>query len=246
MKIIYAIGGGEINDLETFEIDKKIVEASGKKNPKALFIPTASGEPQGYVDSFDKLYGDKLGCETDCLLLIDGRTSSEEAEKKIMSSDIIYVGGGNTGMMMEVWKKYNVDKHLIEAHEKGIILSGLSAGSICWFNKGQSDIEQFEVGSLDNYTIIDGIGLIDAMHSPHYNEDKREIDFSLKMENYDGVGIAIDNNCAIEFNGNEYKVHKSDPTANAYKVFKSSEGVTKEVLDNMDEYNSLDELLIKL
>ena len=191
MKTIYAIGGGEISELETFDIDKQIVKASGKKNPKALFIPTASGEPQAYVDMFDQLYGEKLGCETDSLILLDGTTNSQEARKKIMSSDIIYVGGGNTRMMMEVWKKYNLDKYLIEAHEKGIILSGLSAGSICWFSKGQSDIEEFEAGNLNNYTIVDGIGLIEAMHSPHYNEDNREIDFELKLKNYFSIILII-------------------------------------------------------
>jgi len=243
MKILYAIGGGEISELETFKIDEAIVASAEKRHPKALFIPTASGEPEGYVDSFVKLYGDRLGCEIDVLRLLDGNTSSLEAEEKIMSSDIVYVGGGNTRMMMAVWKEYGLDKSLKKAHEKGIVLSGLSAGSICWFSKGQSDIEEFKRGSLDNYTCVDGIGILDAMHCPHYNEDTRDIDFAEKIKSFDGIGIAIDNNCAIEIKNNTYKIHKSDSKANAYKIYYKNKELFKEVLDNEDEYLSLEELM---
>lgn len=85
MKIIYAIGGGEISALETYKIDKEIVAAAGKRNPKALFIPTASSEAEAYIDFFNKLYGEKLGCETDVLKLLDGQTNPFEAENKILS-----------------------------------------------------------------------------------------------------------------------------------------------------------------
>jgi len=243
MKILYAIGGGEISELETFNIDKKIVASAGKKNPKVLFIPTASGEPEGYVDSFNKLYGDKLGCETDVLKILDGNTNSQEAEKKIMSSDIVYVGGGNTRMMMKVWKEYGIDESLRKAHEKGVILSGMSAGSICWFSEGQSDTESFERGSLDNYTSVAGIGIFDALHCPHYNEDTRDVDFDERIKSFDGIGIAIDNNCAIEIRDNVYKIHKSDSNANAYKIYYKDEVVHKELLDNEDKYLPLEKLM---
>lgn len=243
MKILYAIGGGEISELETYKIDKKIVAAAGKSKPKALFIPTASGEPENYIDSFNKTYGEKLGCETDVLKLLDGKTNSIEAEKKILSSDIVYVGGGNTRMMMKVWKEYGIDKILKKAHENGIILSGMSAGSICWFSKGQSDTEEFEIGSLDNYTTVDGIGIFEAMHCPHYNQDTREIDFKERIKSFDGIGIAIDNNCAIEIRNETYKIHKSDPKANAYKIYYKDNLVYKEILDNEDNYISLEELM---
>ncbi|MBI9014659.1 MAG: Type 1 glutamine amidotransferase-like domain-containing protein [Clostridiales bacterium] len=243
MKILYAIGGGEISELETYKIDKAIVASTGKKAPKVLFIPTASGEPEGYVDSFNKLYGEKLGCKTDVLRLLEGNTSPLEAEKKILSSDIIYVGGGNTRMMMKVWQEYGIDIILKKAHEDGIILSGMSAGSICWFSKGQSDTEEFERGSLDNYTTVDGIGIFDAMHCPHYNEDTRDVDFDERIKSFDGIGIAIDNNCAIEIRSNTFKIHKADSKANAYKIYYKNEVVHKVVLDNEEEYLSLEELM---
>jgi len=124
MKRLFAIGGGELRLSETLEIDKKIVEASGKANPKLLFIPTASGEPIGYVESIQNIYGSILGCNVATLFLLDGKLTKEDIRRSILDSDIVYVGGGNTKLMMQVWRENEVDKVLIEAYEKGIILSG--------------------------------------------------------------------------------------------------------------------------
>lgn len=241
MGIIFAIGGGEISNLETFYLDKKIVEATQKKNPRALFIPTASGEPQEYIDAFHHVYGDKLHCKTDSLLLLEGKTSAEEAKRKIMDADLIYVGGGNTRRMMQIWQRYGVDNALKEAYEKGKVLSGLSAGSICWFKSGHSDSNSFDGVENWDYIRIEGLNLIDAMHCPHYNEDTREEDFDKKVLEYDEIGIAIDNNCAIEFKSNHYIVHKSDPRAKAYKVYQIDGKIVREELNNMTEYKLIEE-----
>ena len=93
-----------------------------------MFIPTASDDSQGYIDVFNNIYGDKLGCITDTLLLINKDASDKDIKNKILSSDIIYVGGGNTSKMLDIWRKHKVDEYLGQAFEKGAILSGLSAG----------------------------------------------------------------------------------------------------------------------
>ncbi|SKC81873.1 Type 1 glutamine amidotransferase-like domain-containing protein [Maledivibacter halophilus] len=197
MRYIFAIGGGEISELETFGIDKKIVEAAKKAKPNVLFIPTASGEPQGYIDSFNNVYGKKLGCKTDVLLLLEGK-----------------------------------------------ILCGLSAGSICWFKSGHGDSESFETEGKWNYIRVEGINLLDAMHCPHYNEDNREEDFSKKILEYDEIGIAIDNNCAIEFKENSYRVHKTEKEAKAYKVYLDKGQIIKEELVNITEYKSVKRVVL--
>lgn len=243
MGTIFAIGGGEIRDLETFAIDRKVVESTGKKNPKALFIPTASDEPQGYIDSFNYVYGEKLECNTGVLLLLEGKTSTEEARKKIMDADIIHVGGGNTRKMLQVWEKYGVDISLIEAYENGKILSGLSAGSICWFKSGHSDSNSFDSGNGWNYVKIEGLNLIDAIHCPHYNEGAREEGFNEMILEYDEIGIAIDNNCAIEFKDNYYKIHKSDIQSKAYKIYQVDGKIIREELNNTSGYKLIKELL---
>ena len=134
MRKIIAIGGGEIGrpgvKNETLGIDREIIKLSGKENPKLLFIPTASGDALGYIESAQNHFGKKLGCKIDSLELIIKKYSKKEISDKILNSDIIYVGGGNTLKMMKVWRKFGVDALLEKAMKKGIDLSGLSAGSL--------------------------------------------------------------------------------------------------------------------
>src|SRR4030043_680356 len=141
MKIV-AIGGGEIGrpgyPIETTKIDKEIISLTGEKYPRLLFIPTASSDSESYFEVVQKYFGKKLGCKTDILCLIKDKLNKIQIAEKIFNSDIIYVGGGNTANTMRVWKKNELDKILKKAGKKGIILSGLSAGSICWFKYGLS------------------------------------------------------------------------------------------------------------
>ena len=79
MRKIVAIGGGEIGrpgfPIETLAIDKQIIASSGKKHPKLLFIPTASGDSEGYVQVVQKYFGKKLGCKVDTLYLVKQKIS---------------------------------------------------------------------------------------------------------------------------------------------------------------------------
>lgn len=221
MKII-AIGGGDLRLNETFEIDKFIAQLTGKENPKALFIPTASGEAEGYINAFNKVYKDKLGCKTDALLLKTGNLSDDQIEDKIMSSDLIYVGGGNTRMMIDIWKEKKIDKYLKNAGEKGTVLSGLSAGAICWFRYGHSDSERFDGQEGWNFILVDGLGFINAAACPHYNEDGRS-GFDQMLFRIGLNGVAIENNCAIFIEDDKFKIIKSNEKANVY-LLKSNNG----------------------
>ena len=108
---------------ETLAIDRKIVCLTGKGSPKALFIPTASGDSPRYWQSFQEVYGEELGCESDVLYLLGVSPTKEELEQRILSADLVYVGGGNTLKMMRRWRKLGVDKVLKEAYRRGIVLS---------------------------------------------------------------------------------------------------------------------------
>src|SRR5437867_120737 len=96
----------------TRSIDKEIVRLTGKKNPRALFIPTASGDDPEYWERFQKVYADKLGCRTDVLFLLNIKISVTEIKDKIKKADLIYIGGGNTLKMMRRWRVLGVDKLL--------------------------------------------------------------------------------------------------------------------------------------
>lgn len=242
MRTIVAIGGGELRNLETYEIDQYIVKATGKKNPKALFIPTASGEAKGYIDTFNEIYGERLGCITDSLLLLSENLTNVQIKEKIFSSDLIYVGGGNTIKMMEIWRSRNIDHYLKEAYKKGTVLSGLSAGSICWFKFGDRESNSYgDNNGEPGYICAEGLGLINAIHCPHYELGREDFDEIMKSQNL--IGIALENNCALVIKDNEIRIIKSDINANGYKIVNNNGIITKELIQNSD-FNNINELLM--
>lgn len=249
MKKIVAIGGGEIGrpgyPIETTPIDKEIIKLTGRKSPKLLFIPTASSDSEGYYNNVKKYFGKKLGCKTDVLYLIKKNPTKKEIRYKILKSDIVYVGGGNTLKMMQIWRKTGVDKILIMAHKAGIVMSGLSAGSICWFKYGNSDSRKFP-NSNAKFIKVAGLGLIDALHCPHYNfEEGRKADLKKMMKKTSGVAIALDNCCAIEVINDKYKIISSKKSANAYKVYWKKMKYHKETIKKEMEFKPLNQLLSK-
>lgn len=247
-KKIVAIGGGEIGrpgyPIETTQIDKEIIKLTGKKNPKLLFIPTASSDSESYYETVKKYFGNKLGCKTDVLYLIKEKLSKKEIEEKILKSDIVYVGGGNTLKMIKIWRKNSVDKILKQAYEKGIVLSGLSAGSICWFKFGNSDSRRFTNPKASSIK-VSGLGLLNALHCPHYSKEKRKDDLKKMMRRNSGVAIAIDNYCAIEVINDKYRIINSKPSANAYKVYWRKNKYYEEVIKKEKEFKSVGDLLKK-
>jgi len=234
--------------IETQKIDEEIIRLSGKENPRLLFLPTASWDSNIYVDDVKNYFGKRLGCVVDILYLVHKRLTKEEIQEKILGSDIVYVGGGNTLMMMRLWRKLGVDKVLEQAYKNGIVLSGISAGSICWFNFGISDSKRFK--SPDEPLIkVKGLGFINALNCPHYHselyaKDRAE---SLKqtMKKTPGVAIAIDDFCAFEMIDDKYRIITSQPNAHAYKVYWQKGEFFHEKIEEKEEFLPLSDLLTK-
>jgi len=219
MKIV-AIGGGENGRpghvYETKEIDEEIVKMAGKKNPALLFIGFASGSIS-YGEVMANIYK-PLGC--DCTQLYESELGDTTLTKsKIEKADIIYVGGGNTLRLMKMFRKYGIDKLLKTAGEKGTVLCGVSAGAICWCKYGQSDFRKFQSGS-DRFGRVTGLGFINALFSPHYDDAKRQKDLPLMMKtNNNLVALAFDNCTALKIIDEKYEVIKSNKNASAQKLF---------------------------
>jgi len=248
MKKIVAIGGGEIGrpgfPIETTKIDKEIIKLTNKKNPVLLFIPTASGDSEGYFATVEKYFGKKLGCKTNVLYLTKAKLSKEQIRSKILSADIIYVGGGNTFKMMKIWKKFGIDKILQEAHKKGV-LSGLSAGAICWFKYGNSDSRKMKNPKAPLIK-VSGLNFIPALLCPHYDFEKdRKPDLKKMMQKTSGIAIALDNCCAIEIIDNTYKIISSKDSANAYKIFWSKRKYNQILIPKGSKFLPISELLKK-
>lgn len=200
-KRIIAIGGGEIRNKTTLEIDRYISNLAkihaGEKRANALFIGTASHDSMPYFNSFRKTYTSVFDIKAEVALIVYGEMDMEKIAGKIDNADCIYVGGGDTLFMLEKWKETGIDKLLINAYEQGKIICGLSAGAICWFKTMYTDFEIMR-GTSSDYSIQTGLGLLDGVCSPHYNERVADFDKTVKEQNIP-TAIGIENDCAVEF-----------------------------------------------
>src|SRR5579863_2646838 len=246
LKVIVAIGGGEIRTKGTVGIDREIIRLSQKKNPKLLFIPTASSDSERYWKHVQAYFGGFLKCKTDVLFLIKEHSPARQLHDKILSADIIYVGGGNTLLMMRVWRRLGVDTLLKRAYNNGTVLSGISAGSICWFDSGHSDSMSFYNPQKWKYINVRGLSLIRGIHCPHYNSMTRGVprrkNFREMIQKIGGIGIAIENNCAIAFIDHRFKVIASKNYARAYKVFRSKGQMVTEQIRQEERFASVESL----
>lgn len=223
MQKIVAVGGGSLGwgpvRSEVTPLSREIIRLSGKKSPRLLFIPTASLDDPAYVRTVRSHFGGKLHCWIDTLPLVKNPPTKSEIRRKILGADILYVGGGNTLRMVNRWKKLGVDKILEEAHRRGKVLCGTSAGAICWFRQGNSDSRKFR-NPKAKLIKVTGLGFIKALACPHYDVEKgRKPELREMMKKTAGVALALDNCAALEVKGERGRVITSKPQAGAYKVF---------------------------
>lgn len=242
MKKIIAIGGGEIGRpgylIETLDIDQEIIRLASKIRPTLLFIPTASGDSQPYQETVLGYFGEKLGCKVDFLPLFQKRFESyEEIKSKISKSDIIYVGGGNTLRMMKMWRRHKVDLLLLDAANKGKILSGISAGAICWFHSGNSDSKKFSNKNSD-FIKVRGLNIIELMLCPHYNEERKQ-SVKEQLKNSKMVGIALENCAALEIIGDKFRIITSKTKASAFKLYWKNGEYFEEIINHSEELRDI-------
>lgn len=210
-KTLILIGGGEIRQKETLEIDKYIAslarEHAGEKRPVALFIGTASHDFMPYYNSFHKVYTGELGLKTDVALTVFHEPDEEKLNGKFEKADVVYIGGGDTLFMLESWKQTGLYDKIKNAYDRGIPVAGLSAGAICWFEQMYTDSES--KNGDEKYHVEQGLGLLKGGCCPHF--DQRKEDFLSASPK--GKWTCMENNSAVVYiNEEEVKtignVHK--------------------------------------
>ncbi len=235
---IVAVGGGDWKNKKTLEIDREIKELA--EDPEnALLIPTAMEDSKEYQENFEKLYGDELGLETDSLLLYSN-LSEDVIEDKIDWADVIYVSGGNTKEMIAKWEETGVDEKLREAYKKEKVLSGLSAGAICWFEYGHSDSESYETeGSEWSFIQVEGLNLIEnIIYCPHYHSEDREKGFKQMMkDNPEKLGLAVNDHAAVKIIDGEIEIITSSEEGKAYTIRNINEEIERSELKSGEKYN---------
>lgn len=201
---IIAVGGGRYDDGEIRNILEYIASCANKENPSVLFLPTAG---------FDDIEGDEhirdiflgCGCNFDYLFLTDKSLTTEDIRKKILSADVIYVGGGNVEFMMNTWNETGASDVLREAYEKGIIMSGYSAGAVCWFTEGYDDC-----GPDRSFIFCDCLDILPYSACPHF-EGNGWYNFKDEIRNRPLSGIGIENGAALIYEDGKFStMHGND------------------------------------
>ena len=170
----------------------------------------------------------------DIMLLVNTDPERARIRDRILRADIIYVGEGNTLRMMKTWRRYGVDRALLTAMKRDIVLCGSSAGSIAWFSWGNSD----SLKSWQNPTRlarVRGLGFVDALLCPHYDVEKhRRPSLKAMMKDDKGVAIALDEYCALVVHDDTYRVLASIRGRKAYRVYwKDGQYVEEQLVPSM-------------
>jgi aminopeptidase N len=212
MRQIIAIGGGGFGrNPSDRKIEQYIVNQQDKKHPNVCFIPTATGDNDAYKVNFYDVFT-KLECNP---THIDFFKRTMDLKEHIKKQDIIFVGGGNTKSMLAVWKDWGLDSLLEEAYKNGVIMCGVSAGAICWFNKGITD------SWADDLAIMDCLGFVDGVCCPHYDEEPARrpyVKAKLDRADFDEC-IGVEGNAALHIiNEESYKSVNFGDNKNSYRI----------------------------
>ena len=225
MNKIIAIGGGGFTHELDKNLDQFVLDQSKKEFNKLGFLATASKEDKYKINLFYRRFEDTKSKLSNFDLTKDISSFSEW----IYDQDIIYIGGGNTNYMLEIWRKNNLEPIFKGAYKKGIILSGVSAGAVCWFDWILSD----SVGP--GFNPLRGINLISGSCTPHSSNIERINQFEENINNNDlPQGIAIDDGVAVVFiDGKPTEVYSSRINHNAYFLDKNKKINLKEYIKNI-------------
>jgi dipeptidase E len=136
VRTILALGGGGFTaDPGDPVLDELVLQLAGSPVPRILFLPTASGDPREQIARFHYAFGDRP-CEPEVLSLFRLADLRRPLRDIVLSQDVIYVGGGSMRNLLAIWHVHGLDRLLRDAWERGVVLAGLSAGAMCWFEGG--------------------------------------------------------------------------------------------------------------
>ncbi len=221
-RTIVAMGGGGFSMEPDNLLDDHVLELARanrrRDRPRVCFVPTASGDSEAYIADFYAAFARRS--EASHLALFN--RSVVDLEAFLLDQDVVYVGGGNTANMLAIWRIHGVDGALRRAWESGVVMTGLSAGSLCWFEGGTTDSFGPDLAGLS-----DGLGFLPGSHSPHYDGEagRRPLYQRLVADGRLPEGYAADDGAALVFLGRELaEVVASRPAARAYRVVRGPDG----------------------
>jgi dipeptidase E len=211
MRQIVAFGGGGFS-MESGNplLDDYVLGLTGPAQPRVCFLPTASGDADHYVVRFYNAFRGRARPSHISLFRRERGVSDMRAH--LLAQDLIYVGGGSLLSLLGVWRAHGVDEILHEAWHAGVVLCGLSAGSLCWFSEAVS-------GYHGDVNRVEAIGLLSHSNAVHYGEGERRAAFHRHLLEGMPAGYAAEDGTALRFVGDELvEVVASRPEARAYRL----------------------------
>ena len=200
---------------------------TGKERPRLLYLPTASADSAtGTIAWFQACAG--LDVEPYVQnAFVSSYSMKQSWEDVLLSMDGIVASGGNTLNQQVIWEAHGIDVILRQAWDRGIVLGGASAGSLCWFEEGTTDSRPKEL------SVVQGLGFIQGSHCPHYDRepDRRPLYLGLIASGRMKPGYACDNDAGIYFEDNEVKrVVATRVGARVFRVTRSGDRAVEELL----------------
>jgi peptidase E len=221
---IVAIGGVS-PEADDSALDRYVLDLAGVATPRVCFLPTASGDAAGYIDTFYGLFPASVCRPTHLTLFSPPIAPPAEL---LAEQDVIYVGGGSTPNLLVIWRLHGIDELLRSAWDRGAVLCGASAGSMCWFDSGLTDAMGSDLAPLHN-----ALGFIPGSNCTHYDSDprRRPAYHQLVADGTLPSGYAADDGAALHFEGTRLvAVVCSRRDARAYRVEREANSAREETL----------------
>jgi dipeptidase E len=203
---IVAIGGGKF----CAELARFVVELTGKERPRVLYIGTAMAEDPASA----LLMYDRFGPHVELSRLEFFPWPPDDLRSIVLDKDLIFVGGGNTANMLAIWRVHGVDELLREAWDRGVVLSGSSAGGICWFEHGVTDSFGPQLDRMEC------LGFLPGSFCPHWDDEElRKPRYREQLSDGLPGGYAADSGVGLRFVDRELReVVACEEGSVAYRV----------------------------
>jgi dipeptidase E len=223
-RTIFAMGGGGFTaDPTNPALDDYILSLARRREPRILFLPTASGDPNAQIAAFRATFGGGA-CRARHLSLFRLEHEPDDLRALILAQDIVYVGGGSMRNLLAIWREHDLDRILREAWEEGVVLAGLSAGGMCWFEHGITC-------STGRPAPVRGLGFLPGSFSVHYDGDptRRPVFLDAVARGAIPGGYGADDSVGLLFDDRTLvRIVSAKPGARAYRVAAGADAAVDE------------------
>jgi peptidase E len=195
-RVIFAMGGGGFTmEADNPLLDDFVLSLAARAHPRILFLPTASGDTAAQINAFRERFVGRP-CDAEHLSLFRLREAGRTLREIVLDQDIVYAGGGSMRNLLAIWRAHGLDALLVEAWRRGIVLAGLSAGAMCWFDAGVTR-------SSGPPEALAGLGLLEGSLTVHADGEPERLPVWLAHVRDGSLpgGWALDDGVGLLFRG---------------------------------------------